>query len=253
MNKKEFSEEQLLAVACDVAKKAGAILKAGADKMRQINFEDRNDVKLQADIESETLIRKLFGELADFPVIGEEKGGDESLLQSNDLFWIVDPLDGTFNYLRDIPMTCVSIGLWRGMKPVLGVIYDFNRDELFSGISGKGLYINGNKVSPSWATRESQAVLYTGFPAARDLSDNALQGFIKDVQKYKKVRMVGSAASAIAAVVCGRGDVYQEDSVRLWDIAAGLALANAAGAKYTMEVSPAAKLAYNVRVTGFDF
>ncbi len=251
--KKTFSEEQLLTVACDVAKKAGAILKAGAEKMRQINFEDRNDVKLQADIESETLIRKLFSELADFPVIGEEKGGDEALLNGDELYWIVDPLDGTFNYLRDIPMTCVSIGLWRGMKPVLGVIYDFNRDELFSGIADKGLFINGKQVKPAWATRESQAVMYTGFPAARDTSDAAMQVFIKDVQKYKKIRMIGSAASAVAAVVCGRGDVYAEDSVRIWDIAAGLALAAAVGAKYSIKASPAAPFAYDVRVSGFDF
>ena len=210
--------------ATAVAKEAGMFLKKGLEKVRKVNFQDAHDVKLQADVDSEKLIREKLAKKTDFPVIGEEIGGDEALLNQEMLFWVVDPLDGSYNYLRGQTQCCVSIGLMYGTNFVYGAIYDFNRDELFSGGPEQGVFINGEVIKPQWAERIQDACLSTGFPIGRDYSGKALGKFLGQVQKFKKIRMIGSAALALANVACGRMDGYIEESIRLWDIAAGAAL-----------------------------
>jgi myo-inositol-1(or 4)-monophosphatase len=142
---------------------------------------------------------------------------------------VVDPLDGTYNYLRGIPQTCVSIGLMRGRDARLGVIYDFNADECFAARRGGSLLLNGHPLQPVWPENRDHAVLITGFPAGRDYSAESLQRFISDIRRFKKIRMLGSAALAMAYVAAGRADAYYEESINLWDIAAGIALVEAAG------------------------
>lgn len=218
-----------LRIAEVVSREAGEYLRQGLTRSRQINFEDETDVKLQADVDSEKLIRRVLGEKTGLPVIGEEEGGDPSLLEGEEYFWVVDPLDGTYNYLRNQPQTCVSIGLMKGFEFVGGVIYDFNRDELYSGLVGERLRINNELIEPSWVTRVVEGCLMTGFPIRQDCTPDFLKGFVDYVHRFKKVRMVGSAAIALATVAAGRADVYFENSICLWDIAAGAALVKAAG------------------------
>lgn len=229
----EISEKKaFLKIAISTAKAAGDRLSTIHD--RRINSDAGNDVKLQEDVESEMFIRQKL-ESTNIPVIGEENGGDTSLVFSDSYYWIVDPIDGTYNFLRGIPGVCVSIALMRGKKPVVGVIYDFTRGELYAGGAGLPLTINGKEVTPQWAQNVSQAVLMTGFPAATDYSEKNLKHFITSLQKFKKVRMCGSAAMAIAWVAAGRADAYKESKLYLWDIAAGLSLIESAGGVYEME------------------
>jgi len=242
-------QPDFLRTATDAARAAGGILKEGAG-LRQVNFQDAKDVKLQADIESEKLIRQRLKDATGLPIIGEEEGGDETLPSKDELYWVVDPLDGTYNYLRGLPACCVSIGLMRGMEPVVGVVYDFNADELFAGAAGWGLTCNGQPLTPWWADKAEHAVLCTGFPHGRDYSDAALRSFVKDVQRYQKIRMIGSAALALAYVAIGRMDIYTENTIRLWDIAGGLALAAASGATVTLKPNARKPFAYDVWVTG---
>ncbi len=212
-----------------VAREAGAFLRKGREAAQKINFEDATDVKLQADMDSEDLIRERLSNGTGLAIIGEEQGGDEGLMEGSEYYWVVDPLDGTYNYLRNQPETCVSIGLMRGKEHVFGVIYDFNSDTLYSGRVGDGLYINGEKHEPRWETDSKKACIMTGFPAGRDYSEESLNDFVLRVQTFKKVRMIGSAALAVAYVAAGRADAYFEESVKLWDVAAGGALVLAAG------------------------
>lgn len=231
----------LLKTAVEAAEGSGAVLRAGADKT--VALCDKTDVKLAADVNSERFIReKLAG--TGLPVFGEELGGDASLYENeNAFYWVVDPLDGTFNYQRGQPLTCVSIGLMRGKNPVLGVIYNFNAGELFTGIVGEGISLNGKKIVPAWASEISQACLMTGFPALADKSPEALAPFINEVGKFKKIRMIGTAALAVAYVACGRADVYSENNTNLWDVAAGTALVLAAGG--FVKFTPTGKRALN--------
>lgn len=218
-----------MSIAEDVARKAGYNLKVGYEKGRKINFQDATDVKLQADIESEHLIRELLTKHTHLPIIGEEEGGDDKLLKGNDFFWVVDPLDGTYNYLRNQPQTCVSIGLMQGSHFIAGIIYDFNRDELYKGSIDNGFFINNEQVQPQWAQSMNQGCLMTGFPSKMKCSIDALKGFTTKVHRFKKIRMIGSAALALATVAVGRADAYFEECICLWDIAAGASLVIAAG------------------------
>lgn len=237
----------LLDTAEAVAREAGSILREGASGLRTVEFQDSRDVKLRADIESEELIRERLGAAFPYPVYGEEKGGDASLRERDEPYWVVDPLDGTYNYLRGSRLCAVSIGLMRGETPVLGVIYDFNGDTCYGGYVGESFCVNDVPARPDWASEISQAALATGFPAGMDRSADRMQAFIERIAPFKKVRMVGSAALALAYVAGGIYDVYYEESIRLWDVAAGLALVKAAGGDISMTPSLSGKpMAYDV-------
>lgn len=241
----------LLSLAERAAREAGEILCRSGGDQRKVRFQDDSDVKLAGDFASEQHIRKLLAAESRYPVVGEEEGGDATLTGRYEPYWVVDPLDGTHNFLRGVPSCCVSIGLMRGETPVLGVIHDFNRHECFSGIVADGFWMNGVSVRPQWASRRALASLQTGFPAGMDKSSETLEGFISQVQQYKKVRMIGSAALALAYVACGRFDVYYESATRLWDVAAGLALIQAAGGVVRMSAHTSSKsLAYDVWAAG---
>lgn len=219
--------ERYFEVVVDVIRAAGERLKGISQ--RRVNSDAGNDVKLQEDVESELFIREKLSS-TNLPVVGEERGGDIDIVKSGELYWVVDPIDGTYNFLRGMPGVCVSIGLMRGMDPVVGAVFDFTRDELFAGGVGLPLTLNGKTVTPRWASDVRQAALMTGFPNATDYSDENLKRFVLGAQTFKKVRMVGSAAVAMAWVACGRADAYREDRLYLWDVAGGMSLMKSAGA-----------------------
>ncbi len=241
---------KLLLLAEHAAREAGEILAHAGGDLRAAKSAIAKDIKLAADEESEKLIRRLLGEQSGFPVVGEELGGDEQLPLSDVPYWVVDPLDGTYNYFRDHPGYAVSIALLRGLTPLLGVVLDFSRGELFSGIPGQGLRLNGDSISPVWAESVGQAMLSTGFPAARDYSPESLQNFILSVRKFKKIRMMGAAALASTYVACGRVDVYSEEGTRLWDFAGGWALTLAAGGVGRVTPNPLKPFCYDVWLAG---
>ena len=225
----------LLKIAEETALAAGRRLQGVLG--RRVNSDAGNDVKLQEDVDSEIFIRGIL-EKTGIPILGEEAGGDFSIIDRDELYWVVDPIDGTYNFLRGIPCVCVSIGLMRGKNPVVGAIYDFAHDELYSGGKGTPLYMNGEKITPPWATKIEQALVMTGFPSVTNFSSENLTRFVNRFQKFKKTRICGSAAIAIAWVACGRADLYDERLVNLWDVAAGLALMDAAGGVWKIEFKP---------------
>jgi myo-inositol-1(or 4)-monophosphatase len=218
-------------IALQTAWAAGNLLNHSAS--RTVNAETDDDVKMQADVDSETLVREQLKSTG-LPIIGEELGGDAELFASNQLYWVVDPLDGTYNYLRNQPCTCVSLGLMRGPEPVLGVIYNFTAQKTYLGIPGDGTYINGKKITPAWVNKIADACIMTGFPAAADKSAPAMEIFMREVSRYKKIRMIGSAALALAYVGEGVADTYYESGTNLWDVAAGLAIIKASGGHYRL-------------------
>jgi len=233
----------LYARALDAAAGSAKVLLAGGDKT--VNFLSPQDVKLQADVNSEQNIRAALAGTG-LPIIGEELGGDAALLDAGELYWVVDPLDGTYNYLRDQPATCVSIALMRGREPVLGVVHDFCGNRVYSGIAGSGVFINGERITPRWADTIEQACLMTGFPAAANKSPEAVAALVERLRRFKKIRMIGSAALAAAYVGVGLADVYHEENTNLWDIAAGLAIVRAAGGVSRLEATGLTPLNFTV-------
>ncbi len=217
----ENMNKQMLQIAINVARLAGDRLN-GISK-RSVNSDLGRDVKLQEDVESEMFIRELLSE-SGIPVIGEEQGGDTSIIESGKPYWVVDPIDGSYNFLRGMPGVCVSIGLMRGWEAEVGVIYDFTRGEIFAGGKDLPFTINGEEFKPKWANDISQAALMCGFPHSPSLEDERLKEFLCLADKFKKVRIIGSAALAMAWVAAGRADAFVEKGLYLWDVAGGLAL-----------------------------
>jgi len=178
-------------------------------------------------MESEAIILDHLKRESEFSILSEESGMFEG--KDHRLIWIVDPLDGSLNYFRGIPLCCISIGLWQEDKPVAGIVYDFNRTEIFAGIDGEGAWLNGERIAVSSIPDKEKAALCTGFPANTDFSTESLMAFVQKVREYKKVRLLGSAALSLAYVAAGRADAYMENDIMLWDVAAGIALVKASG------------------------
>ena len=216
-----------LDTAKKAARKAGHILLSNKSNLNKILSTTRKDIKLQADVSAETVIKDIIKSESTLPILAEESGLSSERISGT--FWVVDPLDGTANYSRNIPICCVSIGLISNLKPVLGVIYDFHNDDLYEGSINTNALLNNNEISVSKVENFHDGVLLTGLPNNTDYSDSALLKMVKDFQNWRKVRMIGSAAMASAYVASGRADVYTEKKTYLWDIAAGAAIVNAAG------------------------
>jgi myo-inositol-1(or 4)-monophosphatase len=190
-------------------------------------FSSNTDIKLEADLFAEKLIKEILTDETSFPILAEESG--QSSDQLSDIFWVVDPLDGTANYSRNIPICCVSIALIKNMKPVLGVIYDFSNNDLYEGSANTLAMQNGLKIKVSDISNQDEGILITGLPNKTDYSDEALLKMVKDFQGWRKVRMIGSAAIGSVYIASGKADVYKESRTYFWDVAAGAAIVQAAG------------------------
>ena len=221
--------EYELTIANKAAKAAGNILLNQKDILNNSIFTSDRDVKLEADIAAENLIKGIIEIESNFPILAEESGKSADNL--GDTFWVVDPLDGTANYARDIPLCCISIALVQNLNPVIGVIYDFNNDDLYEGTKETKALLNNKLINVSDIVEKNKGVLVTGLPNATDYSDEAMLKMVKDFQSWRKVRMIGSAAMASVYVASGKADLYKEFGTYLWDIAAGAAIINAAGGK----------------------
>ncbi|MCQ9207385.1 MAG: inositol monophosphatase, partial [Omnitrophica bacterium] len=216
-----------LSVAKKAALLAGEFLRKKDPANVEISVESRRDIKIAADCRSERIILDCLKENSDFSILSEEQGLIPE--KEKDFIWVVDPLDGTFNYMRGIPLCAVSIGLWKGDTPVLGVVYDFGRSELFSGISEKGGWLNDRALKVSDTSDKKRAVLCTGFPVNTDFSAGNMEAFSDNARSHKKMRLLGSAALSICYVASGRADAYSERDIMFWDIAGGIPILLGAG------------------------
>ncbi len=229
-----------LDLAIEAAREAGGLLNESSPGD---TVHVGRDVKLDADRLAENLIIDRLTAKSPFGVLAEESGTRPGANEA--LRWIVDPLDGSMNFLRGIPLCCVSIALCRGTEPVLGVVYDFWRDEMFTGAIGHEAKLNGTRIHVSGVADAGKAVLCTGIPVSADFSLEGLNQFIVDARRYKKIRLLGSAALSLAYVAAGRADAYQERNIKIWDVAAGVAIVEAAGGRVSMAPTPN-QYAFNV-------
>lgn len=235
-----------------IAKKASLIGGRALSRMgpsgRRITSASRRDVKIVADRRSENEIVGFLRKESRFSILSEESG----LLDGRDAkrgpVWIVDPLDGTLNFSRGIPISCVSVGLWDDSRPLLGAVYDFNKSELFTGIADIGAWLNGRRIKVSSVSKKKEAVLLTGFPSRTDFSLSAISSFARNARSYKKVRLLGSAAISLAYVAAGKADVYFEKDIMVWDVAAGASIVIGAGGRCRIK-SAGGKDAYIVRAS----
>ena len=214
-----------LEAAIVAARKAGEFLIKNKNQTKKVLVEQGRDIKIELDRECENLIRDEL-KSTQIEIYGEEFGGE---ISQDTIRWIVDPIDGTANYFRGIDQCCISIALMEGMKSKIGVIYNFNTNEIFYASSGNGAFLNEKEIQVSDISDVSKASLFTGFPASESIESQSQ--FLKNLAVWKKIRMFGSAALSCAYVASGKGDYYAEKGVYLWDFAAGICLVEEAGGK----------------------
>ena len=221
-----------LEIAKSAALIGGAYLLENQSKDLAILHNSGRDIKLQIDLDTEILIKAKLSSQSSFSILGEETGKSSDL---GEFYWVVDPLDGTSNYLRNIPISCVSIALMQDLNPLLGVVYDFNHDDLYYGHQQSKAYLNQEEISVSNLSSKFESTLVTGIPAKQNYTDKEFKNMIIDFQEWKKIRMIGSAAMASVYVASGKAETYKENGIFLWDIAAGAAIVNAAGGLTSIE------------------
>jgi myo-inositol-1(or 4)-monophosphatase len=227
---------EFLAAAEAAARLAGQLQRDNYETDLDVNELADHDIKLDLDVRCQKVIADyLLAAFPDHALLGEEEGGDVGNVDS-EYQWVVDPIDGTVNYFYGIPHFCVSIALRRADENIVGVIYDPMRDEMWSVTAAEGSVteLNGRVVSVSARERLADAVVTVGFSKTKESMDAGLEKYKKIGYRVRKTRMLGSAALALAYIACGRLDAYIEESVNLWDIAAGVLLLEKAGGKVTL-------------------
>jgi myo-inositol-1(or 4)-monophosphatase len=216
------SQAELLELAVGLARDAGALLLERFDGGREQALASKStptDLVSEADLASERLIRDtLARERPKDGILGEEQGGTRG---SSGLTWVVDPLDGTVNFLFGIPQWCVSVAVADASGVLVGAIYDPCRDELFVATREGAPLLNGAPIVASKRAELASAMVATGF--AYDASVRAAQAevFARVVPRVRDIRRFGSAALDLAWTAAGRYDAYFERTVKPWDIAAG--------------------------------
>lgn len=195
----------------------------------KIEYKGLNDLVSYVDKTAERqLVKNLKKILPEAGFITEE---DETENTYNQPFtWIIDPLDGTTNFIHGIPTFSISIALYEGLEPVLGVVYEINRGEMFYSYKGAPAYLNNKEIRVSQSSNLSQCLLATGFPYYQfDKQPQYIQLFTEMMQKCHGLRRIGSAAVDLAYVACGRFDAYFEYNLNSYDMAAGAFLVKQAG------------------------
>ena len=223
--------DSCLQIAKSAALLAGDYLKEQQAKNLKILSNKARDLKLQIDIDAEEIIKEHITQKSSLPILAEESGMSG---EHDEFFWVVDPLDGTSNFLRNIPISCVSISLMQGLTPALGAIFDFNNSDLYCAHKESKAYVNDMEISVSSLSLKKESTLVTGIPAKDNYSDIEFKNMISDFQSWKKIRMIGSAAMASVYVASGKAEAYKENGIFLWDIAAGAAIVEAAGGKISI-------------------
>ncbi|QEG23659.1 inositol monophosphatase family protein [Mariniblastus fucicola] len=216
---------------------AVAAAKLGGDKliewMGKVDVREKGprDLVTQADFDSQQAISEyLLGNFPDHEFLGEEST-DKSLVTKPGVFcWVVDPLDGTVNYVHQLNSFSVSIALRYGGETIAGVVYDPVIGEMFSAVSGGGATLNGKAISHSRCTEIGKALVVCSFSSSVDRHHPEVERFLRVLGQAGSIRRLGSAALNLCFVACGRSDSYWATGLNCWDIAAGWLILKESGA-----------------------
>ena len=230
-------------IAAQAARAGGTVVRAHDGRQafveKKLNFDYVTDV----DMLSEKAIRAYLGEQCPgFRFMGEETvyqthASEEAFLEDlaeDDWTWIVDPLDGTTNFIRRIPQYCVSVALAHGKELVAGAIYDCTQDAVFSAEKGQGAFLNGEPIHVSPVEDPREAILGAAFPAAEiSLRAPVMEALNRLSAGIGSIRVYNCAALMMCYVACGRLDASFERGIHIWDIGAGAVIVREAGGEVT--------------------
>lgn len=195
-----------------------------------VEHKGLHDLVSYVDKEAEKqLVTGLLNLLPEAGIIGEEGTSEK---KSDTLNWVIDPLDGTTNFIQNIPVYSISIGLMQDAEIILGVVYDICRNECFYATKDGGAFLNGNKIAVSPRSNINEALLATGFPYTNfEQMDQYMDVLRWAMFNARGVRRLGSAAIDMCYVACGRFDGFWEQGLKAWDVCAGTIIVNEAGGK----------------------
>ena len=218
-----------LNIAVKAARRAGGIINRASRDVEQIKVSAKRDKDFVTEVDKaaeEAIIGVLHEAYPDHAILAEESGASGD----SDFVWIIDPLDGTTNFIHGFPQYCISIA--QTQKGVLqhAVIYNPNRNELFTASKGAGAYLNERRIRVSKRAKMNEALIGTGFPFRYFEHVDAYLGIFRDMMhKTAGVRRPGAAALDLAWVAAGRIDGFWELGLSPWDMAAGALLITEAG------------------------
>ena len=222
----------MINVAVKAARAAGAIITRAALDVESVRISQKlvNDFVTDVDHASEQIIIETL--LTAYPGHGiwAEESGQEHGAKDSEFVWIIDPLDGTTNFIHGLPVYCVSIALAVKGKVEQAVIYDPSRNDLFTATKGRGAYLNHRRLRVSKRTRMQECLISTGFPFRPTDDFNTYLRMMGDVmQRTAGLRRPGAAALDLAYVAAGYTDGFFELGLKPWDVAAGSLLVTEAG------------------------
>lgn len=224
-------QQDWLSAAIDAAQEGGRVLQHWRGRF-SVREKSRANLVTEADEASQSaIVQSLQRHFPDHGFLGEENLNDKSA--ETESFWIIDPLDGTTNYVHGFPYYCVSLALSVRGRMEVGVIYDPTRDEIFSAVAGGGAFRNGERIVTSGETQLQTAMAMASLPIAADPENPAVRRFLRAMTQLQTVQRTGSAALNLAYVACGRIDAFWSSSLFVWDVAAGSLLVSEAGGSVT--------------------
>lgn len=220
-----------LDIAVAAARAGGAIVSEAFDRGVKPTYKRRFDPVTETDHASEAAVLSVIAEhRPDDAILAEESGTTAAA----ERLWIVDPLDGTVNFVHAIPQIAVSVALWRGDTPLVGVIYDPLRDECFTAAAGQGAHLNHRPIRVSSVENLDRSVIATGFPYDHgDYADEYTRVVGAVLASVNGIRRFGAAALDLAWVAAGRYEGYWELGIAPWDQAAGILIVREAGGNVT--------------------
>lgn len=222
-------EAEYIEVAENAAIQGFNLLKICAVEQETPKFSGTlpREMKLGVDLLVEQKITSVLIETG-LPVLSEESGLFNEY-RDTDYIWIVDPIDGTVNLRRNIGPCNISICLLKQMVPIFGLILEIQTGQIVTG--GKDFASTCDKLSICVSKNENplESILFTGFPSRFSFNDSAWSSYRKQMQRFGKVRMIGSASASLVAIAKGLAEVYFERDIMFWDVAAGLAIVQGAG------------------------
>lgn len=219
---------------CSLSKEVGVFIKNEGEKfsLMKVEVKGKNDFVSYVDKTSEKrIVEKLAQLLPEAGFIAEE---GTSTKKGEIYNWVIDPLDGTTNFIHGIPCFAISIALMRGNELIMGIIYEINFDECFYAWEGSKAYLNGKEINVTKTAKLSDSLLATGFPYYDyNRMDEYMELFKYFMKNTHGLRRLGSAATDLAYVACGRFEGFYEYSLQPWDVAAGAFIVQQAGGKVT--------------------
>ncbi|XP_045111708.1 inositol monophosphatase 2-like isoform X3 [Portunus trituberculatus] len=222
-------------VAVGLVKEAGQVVREAIKKQKKIEMKSSSvDLVTESDKAVEKLlIEGLSKAFPSHKFIGEESTADGAKCElTSDPTWIIDPIDGTMNFVHSLPYTCVSVGLWGGREALAGIIFNPVLDQMFTAKKGQGAYLNGERITVSGEKDLSKALVFAEMGTSHDPEKvkTVLANLTTLMPRVHGVRGMGSAALGMCSVAAGWGDAYFHMSLHCWDTAAASLLVREAGA-----------------------